>query len=63
VQCSKVLNGIDEGVIPQLVKLKFHRFFINKTIPGKVDYNTYRGWTQIDYQNKHYNVKQRDKAT
>ena len=26
-------------------------------------YNTYRGWTQIDYQNKHYNIKQRDEGT
>jgi len=26
-------------------------------------YNTYRGWTQIDYQNKHYNINQRDKGT
>ena len=23
----------------------------------------YRGWTQIDYQNKHYNIDQKDKGT
>jgi hypothetical protein len=26
-------------------------------------YNTYRGWTEIDYQNKRYNVKQKDEET
>ena len=29
----------------------------------KSGYNTYRGWTQIDYQNKHYNINQRDEGT
>ena len=23
------------------------------------DYNMYRGWTQTDYQNKHYNINQK----
>jgi len=23
----------------------------------------YRGWTQTDYQNKHYNIKQKDEGT
>ena len=23
----------------------------------------YRGWTQIDYQNKHYNINQKDEGT
>jgi len=23
----------------------------------------YRGWTQTDYQNKHYNINQKDKGT
>ena len=23
----------------------------------------YRGWTQIDYQNKHYNIDQKDEGT
>jgi len=26
-------------------------------------YNTYRGWTQIEYQNKHYNTNQNDERT
>ena len=26
-------------------------------------YNTYRGWTQTDYQNKHYNINQKDEET
>jgi hypothetical protein len=25
--------------------------------------NTYRGWTQIDYQNKHYNIDRKDEGT
>jgi hypothetical protein len=29
----------------------------------KSGYNTYRGWTQIDYQNKHYNIDQKDEGT
>ena len=31
----------------------------NKTVPEKSGYNTYRGWTQTDYQNKHYYINQR----
>jgi hypothetical protein len=27
----------------------------------KSGYNMYRGWTQIEYQNKHYNVDQKTK--
>jgi len=26
-------------------------------------YNTYRGWTQIEYQNKRYNITQKDEGT
>ena len=29
----------------------------------KSGYNTYRGWTQIDYQNKHYNIDRKDEGT
>jgi len=29
----------------------------------KCSYNTYRGWTQTDYQNKHYNINQKDEGT
>ena len=29
----------------------------------KSGYNTYRGWTQIDCQNKHYNIDQKDEET
>ena len=36
---------------------------IVKEIKEKSGYNTYRGWTQINYQNKHYNIKQRDEET
>jgi hypothetical protein len=35
----------------------------NKTVPGKVAYNTYRGWTQTGYLNKHYNANQNDEET
>jgi len=26
-------------------------------------YNMYRRWTQTDYQNKHYNINQKDEGT
>jgi len=29
----------------------------------KSGYNMYRGWTQTDYQNKHYNINQKDVGT
>ena len=35
----------------------------NKTVPGKVANNMYRGWTQRDYQNKYYNINQKDEET
>jgi len=28
------------------------------TIQTKIGYNMYRGWTQTDFQNKHYNINQ-----
>jgi len=34
---------------------------INST--RKSGYNTYRGWTQVEYQNKHYNIEQKDEGT
>jgi hypothetical protein len=33
-----------------------------KNSTRKSGYNTYRGWTQTGYLNKHYNVNQKDKA-
>jgi hypothetical protein len=30
---------------------------------NSTSYNTYRGWTQIDYQNRHCSINQRDKGT
>ena len=35
----------------------------NKTVPEKSGYNAYGGWTQIEYQNKHYNVDHKDEGT
>jgi hypothetical protein len=29
----------------------------------KSGYNTYRGWTQTEYQNKHYKIEQKDEGT
>ena len=26
-------------------------------------YNMYKGWTQTDYQNKHYNINQKEEET
>jgi hypothetical protein len=41
-----------------------YRYLINvfRRALRKSGYNTYRGWTQIDYQN-HYNVNQKDEGT
>jgi len=30
---------------------------------GKSGYNTYRGWKQIEYQNMHYGIDQKDEGT
>ena len=35
----------------------------NKTVPEKSGYNMYRGWTQIEYQNKHCNINRKDEGT
>jgi len=29
----------------------------------KSGYNTFRGWTRIEYQNKQYNINQKDEGT
>jgi hypothetical protein len=29
----------------------------------KSDYNTYRRWTQIEYENRRYNIDQKDEGT
>ena len=29
----------------------------------KSRYNTYRGWTEIEYQNKRYNINRKDERT
>ena len=29
----------------------------------KSGYNMYKGWTQTDYQNKHYNINQKEEET
>ena len=34
---------------------------VNKTVPEIVA--MYRGWTQTDYQNNHYNTNQKDEGT
>jgi len=33
----------------------------NKTVRGS-GYNTYRGWAQTGYLNKHYNINQKDEG-
>jgi len=42
----------------QCIKEKMRAQNIVKEIKQyqKSGYNTYRGWTQIDYQNKHYSI-------
>jgi hypothetical protein len=32
---------------------------LDKTVPGKVATTRCRGWTQIEYQNKSYNINQK----
>ena len=34
-----------------------------KQYQKKSGYNMYFGWTQTDYQNKHYNINQKDEGT
>ena len=34
-----------------------------KNSTRKSGYNTYRGWTQTEYQNKHYSINQEDEGT
>ena len=34
-----------------------------KNSTRKSGYNTYRGWTQTEYQNKHYNINRKDEGT
>jgi hypothetical protein len=34
----------------------------NKTVPGKSGYSTHRGRTQTEYQNKCYNINQKDEG-
>jgi len=40
---------------------KEHSKKINST--RKSGYNMYRRWTQTDYQNKYYNINQKDEGT
>jgi hypothetical protein len=36
----------------------------NKTVPGKVaSTRRYRGWTQMEHQNKRYNINQKEEGT
>ena len=36
-----------------------HTTKTSTTIQTKSGYNMYRGWTQTDHQNKHYNINQK----
>ena len=40
-----------------------HLLVLTYAIYAKSGYNMYRGWTQTDYQNEHYNINQKDKGT
>jgi hypothetical protein len=35
-------------------------YFYTENSTRKSGYNTYRGWTQTEYQNKRYNINQKD---
>ena len=49
----------------QCIRQKTGAQYIAKEIKHnrKSCYNMYRGWTQTDYRNKHYNISQKDKRT
>ena len=36
---------------------------IIKALQHVQSFNMYRGWTQTDYKNKHYNINQKDEET
>jgi len=38
-----------------------HLLVLTYAIYAKSGYNMYRGWTQTDYQNEHYNINQKTK--
>jgi hypothetical protein len=44
-----------------IVYVCIHLFIIYLFIQS--GYNTYRGWTETEYQNKHYNIDQEDEGT
>jgi len=63
-----VLNKREEQRL-EVAQMKFlrHLLGITKQIKKRINtrksgYNTYRGWTQIEYQNNHYNINQRDEG-
>ena len=40
---------------------RFWKYISNST--RKSGYNKYKGWTQTDYQNEHYNINEKDEET
>jgi len=46
--------------LPAFAWMKLWKFALLRPECG---YNTYRGWTQTGYLNKHYNMNQKDEDT
>jgi hypothetical protein len=40
-----------------------YRRVFDRHVNPQCGYNTYRGWTQTEYQNKHYNINQGDEES
>jgi len=59
VLCFAMGEVSDQGV---LTYSQFRDLFYRKCT-RKSGYNKYRGWTQTEYQNKHYNIDQKDEGT
>jgi hypothetical protein len=48
----------------QITYKKWRYFAVyEKNSTRKSGYNLYRGWRQTEYQNKHYNINQKDEET
>ena len=50
-----------ENLKSRIIQLVMLISLVNST--RKSGYNTYRGWTQTGYLNKHYNINQKDEGT
>jgi len=67
---SSDVEYIQAGIVfiyaPDTILCSFFQYSFRKIlhfIKYLSGYNTYRGWTQTGYLNKHYNINQKDEDT